>query len=265
MPASFDLAAVEAAIASTRFAGLVQHFASTSSTSTLALDAAQQGAQGGVWIADEQTAGRGRGGHTWHSAAGDGLYVSMLVRPALAPSRALWLSLATGLAAQSAIMALATLKADIRWPNDLLLDGRKCGGILVETSLAPQAEAALRYAVIGVGINVNHPEFLEDLAHLATSLRLESGKTWRREDLLAALLNALDHEINLLETAPEDLLERFSQASTWVRGKRVHVGEDGGYPGITDGLDAEGFLIVQGDDGMRHTVLSGGVRTLDPA
>jgi BirA family biotin operon repressor/biotin-[acetyl-CoA-carboxylase] ligase len=265
MPASFDLAAVEAAIASTRFSGMIQHFALTSSTSTLALDAAQQGAQGGVWIADEQTAGRGRGGHAWHSAAGDGLYVSMLVRPVLAPSRALWLSLATGLAAQSAIAALTTLKPDIRWPNDLLLDGRKCGGILVEASLAPQAEAALRYAVIGVGINVNHPEFPEDLAQLATSLRLESGKTWRREDLLAALLNALDQEINLLETSPENLLGRFTQSSTWVKDKRVHVGEEGGYAGITDGLNPEGFLIVQGDDGTRRTVLSGGVRALDPA
>ena len=99
----FDLAAVDAGIAGTAFAGRVLHFASVGSTNALALEAAQAGARAGVWVADEQTAGRGRGGHGWHSAAGDGLYVSALVAPALPMTMALWLSLATGLAAQAAI------------------------------------------------------------------------------------------------------------------------------------------------------------------
>ncbi len=264
MQASFDLAAVHAAITTTRFNALVQHFACTNSTSTLALEAAQEGVECGVWVADEQTAGRGRGGHSWHSAPGDGLYVSMLIRPVLSPDRALWLSLATGLAAQTAIKTLTGLEPDIRWPNDLLLHEKKCGGILVETSFAPPSAigASVRYAVIGVGINVNHAEFPAELASLATSLRRETEKEWPREALLAALLRALDREIDLLETAPEDLLERFSLASSWVRGRRVRVGEEGGYTGTTGGLDPEGFLIVDGDDGRRHTVLSGGVRAI---
>jgi BirA family biotin operon repressor/biotin-[acetyl-CoA-carboxylase] ligase len=264
MPASFDLAAVQSAITTTRFSGLVQHFSSTASTSTLALEAAQDGAECGVWVADEQTAGRGRGGHTWHSVPGDGLYTSILIRPALVPERALWLSLATGLATQAAIRDLTGLEADIRWPNDLLLHGRKCGGILVETSVASQSESAasLRYAVIGIGINVNHLDFPAELSLLATSLLRETGKQWARGDLLAAILRALDLEIHLLETATDNLLERFSQASSWVRGKRVQVGEEGGYTGRTGGLNSEGFLIVEGDDGRRHTVLSGSVRAL---
>ena len=182
-----------------------------------------------------------------------------MLTPKLSLARALWLSLATGLAVQAAIAEITGLVADIRWPNDLLLGGRKCGGILVETSVDSQAQT-LRYAVIGIGINVNHEAFPPELEELATSLRRESGRPWSREALLAALLRALDKEARLLDTDRPDVLERFAAASSWVRGKRVQVGEDGGYTGVTSGLNADGFLLVEGDNGVRHTVLSGGVR-----
>ena len=263
----FDLAGLEAGLVGTRFAGRVRHFPSVGSTNVLALEAAQGGAADGcVYVADEQTAGRGRGGHGWHSVVGEGLYVSMLVRPRMGLAEALWLSLATGLAVQAAIAEVTGLKADIRWPNDLLLGGRKCGGILVETSAEGTAPAMLRYAVIGVGVNVNHASFPAELEALATSLRQESGRAWERERVLGALLIALEREIGLLEAelrgevGGAGLLERFARASTWVRGKRVSVPENGGYTGVTDGLDARGFLRVAGDDGVMHTVLSGGVR-----
>ena len=260
---TFDLAALDAEIAGTAFAGRVQHFPSVSSTNVLALEAAQAGARVGVWVADEQTAGRGRGGHGWHSAAGDGLYVSALVAPALPMTMALWLSLTTGLAAQTAIYKVTGMAIDIRWPNDLLLNRRKCGGILVETAVD---SSTLRYAVIGIGINVNHAEFPAELAALATSLRMESGREVSRERLLIALLRALDEEIGLLiqedrgKNTGTGLLERFAGASSWVRGKQVRVDEGGGYTGVTNGLDSRGFLLVDGDDGVVHTVLSGGVR-----
>jgi len=259
----FDLATVDAGIAGTAFAEHVLHFASVGSTNALALEAAQAGGRIGVWVADEQTAGRGRGGHGWHSAAGDGLYVSALVAPALPMARALWLSLATGLAAKAAIAEVMGMAVDIRWPNDLLLNGRKCGGILVETAVEGEM---LRYAVIGVGINVNHAGFPPELEALATSLRMERDHEISREALLAALLRSLDEEIDLLvreyrgEISGTGLLERFAQASSWVRGKRVRVDEHGGYTGLTAGLDARGFLLVNGDDRIMHTVLSGGVR-----
>ncbi|MCU1322371.1 MAG: biotin/acetyl-CoA-carboxylase ligase [Acidobacteriaceae bacterium] len=264
----FDVAAVEAGIAGTQFAGRVLHFPAVSSTNVLALEAAQQGATGGVWVADEQSAGRGRGRHTWHSVAGDGLYVSALVRPQLPipMGRALWISLAAGLAAQAAVSESVGLPLDIRWPNDLILNGRKCGGILVETAVAPGedgAEAMLRYAVIGVGINLNHEAFPEELKGVATSLRIDRGEAVSREAVLSALLRELDGEIRGLVEEPGDgLLERFSAASSWVRGKRVRVDEGGGYTGLTDGLDSNGFLRVAGDDGTLHIVLSGGVREI---
>lgn len=267
MSTGFDSSTVNAAVAHTRFSGRLSHFASVDSTNTVALEAAQRGAAGGVFIADEQTSGRGRGGHAWHSAPGEGLYVSIIVRPRMPLAQALWLSLATALACRTAIARATGLRVDIRWPNDLLLNERKCGGILVETSaLTTGTDVTLRYAVLGIGINLNHYEFPEHLACLATSLRIESGHIVDRELLLAELLLALDEEITSLEAQADDtspspgLLDRFAAASTWVRGKRVSVDENGGYTGVTDGLDSAGFLRVLTDDGKLRTVLSGGVR-----
>jgi BirA family transcriptional regulator, biotin operon repressor / biotin---[acetyl-CoA-carboxylase] ligase len=270
VPDSFDLSSVTTALANTTFANKIHHFPSVESTNVLALEAAQTRAtHGSVWIADEQTAGRGRSNHAWHSVAGDGLYISVLLRPQMALADALWLSLATGMAVQAAIGIVTGLTPDIRWPNDLLIGNRKCSGILVETSaIASQSDAPamLRYAVIGVGINVNHQSFPAELETLATSLRRESGKPWARERILVEFLRALEREIAMLEaelrgllTDPR-LLDRFAAASSWVRGKRVSVDEGGGYTGVTDGLDTRGFLRVAGDDGVLHTVLSGGVR-----
>jgi BirA family biotin operon repressor/biotin-[acetyl-CoA-carboxylase] ligase len=257
-PEEFDLTTIRRALTGTRFARHLQHFASVGSTNSLLLAAAAEGApEGTVYVADEQTAGRGRGAHEWHSSAGDGLYVSVLIRAQLPIAQALWISLATGLAAQHAVRETASLDIDIRWPNDLLLNGKKCGGILVETSVEG---SALRSAVIGIGINVNHAQLPPQLAELATSLRIESRRTHHREPILIALLRALDLELTHLEDGASNLLDRFAAASTWVRGKRVHVAEAGGYTGITDGLDARGFLQVVEDNGARHTVLSGGVR-----
>jgi BirA family biotin operon repressor/biotin-[acetyl-CoA-carboxylase] ligase len=181
---------------------------------------------------------------------------------------ALWLPLATALAAQAAIKEVSGLKVDIRWPNDLMLDDRKCGGILVESAAVtadPDARPMLRYAVIGTGININQKRFPADLNTVATSLGIAGGAV-TREVLLVALLRALDTEIRSLIKQYRGtwnglgLLERFAAASSWVRGKRVRVEEGGGYTGVTDGLDSRGFLRVTGEDGMLRTVLSGGVR-----
>jgi len=256
---SFDLQRVDAAIADTRFHGRVIHVASVGSTNQLALDAALAGARLGVWVADRQTAGRGRGGHDWHSSAELGLYVSALVAPRMPMSQAATLPLATGLAAQAAISEVTGLTPDLRWPNDLMFENRKCGGILVESASEP-GQPALRYAVIGVGINLNHAQFPPELRAQATSLYLESGRTVEREELLAALLGRLEFELRQLEASTPTILTRFAVASSWVEGKRVRVGEAGGYTGTTCGLDRHGFLKVLGEDGISRTVLSGGVR-----
>lgn len=273
---AFDLSAVERAIVDTEFAGYLLHLTTVGSTNDLALEAAQAGARHGVWIADEQTAGRGRGGHTWHSAPGTpeapaGLYMTALVSPPVPMQSALTLSLRVAIAVQSGIVSVTGFKRpseiDIRWPNDLILNGRKCGGILIETAAKPvpaEGPAMLRHAVIGIGVNCNHATFPPELDLIATSLRREMPDPTQlisRERLAAAILIALDEElrrmtaINLQPVTPD-----LAQYSTWITGKRVHVDEGGGYTGITAGLDANGFLLVAGDDGVLHTVLSGGLR-----
>jgi BirA family biotin operon repressor/biotin-[acetyl-CoA-carboxylase] ligase len=260
---------LRAVLVGTRFAAGIKHFASVESTNTLLLAAAAQGApEGTVYIADEQTAGRGRGGHSWHSAPGDGLYMSVLARPSLRLREALWISLATGLAAQTAIHQTACITVDLRWPNDLLVSGQKVGGILVESSAGSGEDAPLHYAVIGIGINLNQESFPDELYPLATSLRLITGHPQNRELIVVSLLRALDHELTLLEEAahaPERdnaLLERFIAKSNWCSGRRVTVQEQGGYTGTTAGLDSRGFLLVDADDGTQRTVLSGGVRDI---
>jgi BirA family biotin operon repressor/biotin-[acetyl-CoA-carboxylase] ligase len=279
----FNLAEVESAIAETEFHGWLMSFPTVPSTSDLALKAAQAGSRHGIWIADEQIAGRGRGGHAWHSPAGAGLYMTALISPPIPMQSALRLSFRVALAVQSAIASTFGFRIreqiDIRWPNDLLLHGRKCGGILIDTAsnpAAPPLPAMLRYAIIGIGINLNHTTFPPDLDPIATSLRRElphpalSGPAppLRREPLAAAILIALDEEIRLMIRGWRGTNNRpdreLIQYSSWLQGKRVRVeardDNHGGYTGTTAGLNPQGFLLVAGDDGQLHTVLSGGLR-----
>ena len=260
----FDLTALDASLSGTPFAGNVRYFPAVASTNSLAMQEAEAGAPAGrVYIADEQTAGRGRGAHAWHSAPGTGLYVSVLMRPAVAPADVLWFSLAAGLAVRDALIKVTSLEADLRWPNDLLFGNRKFCGILTELN----AEVTrVRHMVIGVGINVHQQQFPPELSTTATSLYLETGRSWPRQEILTALLQSLHRETLALTSgtpsaASADLLNRLEHASSWVRGKRVQVDEAGGYIGVTAGLDARGFLLVRTPAGMK-TVLSGGVRAL---
>jgi BirA family biotin operon repressor/biotin-[acetyl-CoA-carboxylase] ligase len=258
---SYDLRALDAALAGTPFAGGLRYFPSLASTNTLAMRQAEEGAPAGrVYLADEQTAGRGRAGRAWQSLSASGLYVSVLLRPRMAPADILWLSLAAGLAVRAAVRQVTSMEADIRWPNDLLFGRKKFCGILVELN----AEVTrVRHCVVGIGINVHQESFDPSLASLATSLRVETGRAWPRQDLLLALLQALHREAAALDAdasaAAASIVERLSGAGSWMRGKRVRVEEGEGYSGVTAGLDARGFLRVRTAQGMR-TVVSGGVR-----
>jgi BirA family transcriptional regulator, biotin operon repressor / biotin---[acetyl-CoA-carboxylase] ligase len=276
----FDLGEVNSAIAGIHFHGHLHYLASTPSTNDLAHQAADAGAHHGVWIADEQTAGRGRGSHTWHSTPGDGLYMTALVSPltAIPMQSALRLSLEVAIVVQAAIASTFDFRIpsqiDIRWPNDLLLNGKKCGGILIDTASNPATfagPATLRYAIVGIGINVNHTTFPPDLDPIATSLRRElpdPSQALRREPLAAAILLALDTQVRHLSTDNRQLTaDNCSTISTWITGKRVRVEASAsdpaghpGYTGTTAGLNPSGFLLVAGDDGQIHTVLSGGLR-----
>jgi len=258
-----DLAALNSALAGTRFHNHLYFFPAIHSTNTHAMAQAESGApDGSVYFADEQTAGRGRGTHEWSSPPASGLYVSILLRPAIAPADVLWLSLAAGLAVRNAVCQVTSLECDLRWPNDLLFGGKKFCGILTELN----AEVTrVRYLVIGIGINVHQPEFPPGLRNIATSLHIETGRSWPRQDLLTSLLLSLNQEVSSLTSpgnlvhAAASILTRLEHASSWIRGKRVYVEELEGYEGVTEGLDSRGFLQIRTATGLR-TVHSGGVR-----
>ncbi len=260
----YELQALDSTLAGTVFAGRIAHFSEIDSTNTHAMQTGVQGApHGSVYLADAQSAGRGRGAHGWMSPPGSGLYVSVLLRPRLSPGDALWLSLAAGLAARAAVVETAGIIPDLRWPNDLLVGPRKLGGVLTEM----QAEATrVRFLVIGIGINVHGRSFPAELAASATSLAMEAPQLdVSRQRLLIALLLKLEQEVNALtgetvEQARQSLLLRLEAGSTWIRGKRVTVGEEQPFTGVSEGLDARGFLQVRTDAGELRTVLSGGVR-----
>src|SRR2546423_12078187 len=210
---------LEPLLRSTIFGGNVHHYYRVGSTNTIALDAAAAGApEGSVFLAEQQTAGRGRANNQWHSAESTGIYCSVILRPALPPSDVLVLSLAAGLAVQAAIQGIDPhVLTDLKWPNDLLIMGKKFCGILTEMS----AEATrVRHIVVGIGINVNQAEFPGDLQQSATSLRIKTGSRWSRADLCAAFIKSLDREYQSLIANPEahnDILRRFEEQSSMVR------------------------------------------------
>ena len=205
----------------------LHHFYKIGSTNTAAMAGAAEGApEGSVFLAEEQTAGRGRGANAWQSPRSTGIYSSVIFRPSLPPSEVLILSLAAGLAVQAAIQQVdSRINVDLKWPNDLLIERKKICGILTEMN----AEATrVRYIVVGIGINVNQSSFPKELA--ATSLRLATGSEWSRVELIGALLKSLDREYRELVNSPdarESILQRFAQNSSWVSGKKVRIEENG--------------------------------------
>ena len=260
-----DVARLSTELQGTLFAGerTVHYHRSVRSTNVAATEAAAAGAQEGeIYLADEQTGGRGRGGHTWHSPPGDGIYLSTILRPQLPAAETLWISLIAGLAVHAAIQEVAGISVDLRWPNDIMLGEKKIGGILTEISTEGDR---VRYAVVGIGVNVNHDRFPAEISPLATSLRIVSGRTWARQALIAALLKSLHEEYAALQqgNAASSILKRFEAHSSYARGARVSVDDFGcgPYRGTTAGLDHRGFLQVEVEDGVR-TVISGGVRKI---
>lgn len=204
------------------------------------------GRPGDVIITDRQDAGRGRLGRSWHSAAGLGLWFTVVLGKALQG-----LTFAAALAVRDAVAGRCALT--VKWPNDLLLDGKKVCGILTEER---DGQVAL-----GIGINTHHrlEDFPAELRAGATSLQLGCGGTWSRNELLTQLLNELDKRIILLETGNfEDVRNEWADACA-VKGRRVRWD---GVDGVVVSIDPTGALELQTDAGIKR-VVSGDVTYLD--
>jgi BirA family biotin operon repressor/biotin-[acetyl-CoA-carboxylase] ligase len=210
---------------------------------TLAADGASDRT---VVVAEAQTAGRGRRGRTWHDEPGASLLASIILRPRLLPARLPMLSLAAGIAVAETLERVTGVTPRLKWPNDVLVGGRKLAGILLESRLS-----ALPLVVLGVGVNLTQRAFPPTLAERATSVRLATGREIEPDALLGPLLEALDLWRARLETeggAP--ILERW-RALADTLGRRVSID---GVSGVAVDVDEDGALIVLDGDARRRVV-----------
>jgi len=240
----------------------IVHYFLTGSTNTVAMGLAANGApHGTVVLAEEQSAGRGRFGRIWYSEKSTGIYCSIILRPNLSPSAAPILTLLAGLAGHHAIRKTTGLVTDIRWPNDLLINGKKLGGILTEMNTELDRIHAV---VLGLGLNVNHRSMPRDLRSIATSLRIEGGRKYSRVHLLAALLREIQRFYLLFqERGSAEIVRSWESVSSFARGKRVRVLLNSGEAfGLTQGLEPSGALRVRFEDGHEEALISGEVLEL---
>jgi BirA family transcriptional regulator, biotin operon repressor / biotin---[acetyl-CoA-carboxylase] ligase len=241
------------------FGKRIYHFFKTDSTNRVALELGHAGEpHGTVVVAEEQTAGRGRAGRSWHSEKTSGIYITVLLRPQISPLVAPLIPLLAGLAVREAVLEETGLESDLRWPNDLLLGGKKFCGILTEMYAEP---SQVRFVIVGIGVNVNQTAMPADLAAIASSLRMTSGRVHSRLQLVVRLLRHLDSYYNrFLAEGPEPIVARFTEVSSYARGKRVRISTPTeSYAGVTDGLEPNGLLRVRRDGGRIELVISGDV------
>lgn len=244
----------------TPFARRIHHFFKVDSTNNVAMHLAERGEpHGSLVLAEEQTGGRGRAGRRWVSEKSAGIYCSIILRPPLPPAHAPLLTLVAGLAARDAAVEELDSAPDIRWPNDLLVGGRKFGGILTEMHAEPDR---IHYAVVGIGINVNQSKMPPEIAGIATSLKIETKKSHSRLELLIRLLHHFNRYYDqFVSGGAQPILRRFAEVSSYSSGKRVRITTSTEtFTGTTAGLEQSGVLRVVRDDGAgTESVLSGDV------
>jgi BirA family biotin operon repressor/biotin-[acetyl-CoA-carboxylase] ligase len=215
--------------------------------------AAEGAPEGTVVIARHQHAGRGRLGRAWWDRAGESVLVSVLLRPAIPPSRAPQLALVGALAVVDAVAAETGLAPGIRWPNDVLVAGRKICGILAEASTT--ADGRLERVVLGIGLNVNQEVFPPEIAARASSLRMITGRVREGERLLEALLGALDARYREFLVGGASALRATWRRHSVTLGERIRTAD--GREGVAVDLDDTGALLVCAEDGTVQRVASG--------
>lgn len=244
----------------TKWAGKkVVFFKETDSTNMQAKSGGEKGdPHGTLFVAESQNAGRGRRGRSWESPAGESIYMSLLLRPELPPVKAPMLTLVMALAVARAIREQTGAEALIKWPNDIVVGGKKLCGILTEMSTEM---TYINYVVIGVGINVNQNQFSEELKERATSLKLEEGRTFRRSAIIASVLEWFetyyeqfrrDGNLAGLQNAYNELLVN--------RGRQVQILEpENHYEAYASGINDAGELVVTLEDGSVRNIFAGEV------
>lgn len=234
-------------------------FKTIGSTNTAALELAEKGApHGTVVIADRQAKGKGRLGRTWVSPPGSNIYMSVILRPEIEPKDATLLTIMTAVSCAKGVMKSTGLKAEIKWPNDLMISKKKLGGILTEMKSDPDG---IVFAVIGIGINVNSKttkDFPPDIRGIATSIREELGKIQSRTFIIAEILKETEHWYKVLLTeGRKPLFDEWKRlSSTLGRKVKVTVG-DNVFTGVAEDIDKGGMLILRLPSGILKKISSG--------
>jgi len=244
----------------TRWAGHpVVYYDAVSSTNLQAkLDAENGAAQGTLIVADMQTAGRGRRGRSWSSPAGTNVYFTLILKPEFGVEAASMVTLVMGLAVAEGIRAACGVEAGIKWPNDIVVNGKKVCGMLAEMSVERDF---IHYVVMGVGINVGRQEFPPEIAETATSLWQECGGRVSRAELTAHVMKAFEacYERFLQDGNMAGLLERYNGILV-NRDREVRVLSPGAeFQGVSRGIDETGELLVELADGTVRKVYAGEV------
>lgn len=248
-------AGINAALAGLALGRPLQWFESCGSTNDVAKQLAAAGSPAGTLVVTAaQTAGRGRAGNQWLAQPGSALTASIILRPALAAAQTAQLALLGGLAAQRAITACAKVAALLKWPNDVLLGGRKVCGVLAESSFAGDC---CEWVVLGFGVNVNAAPQLPATVLPATAVAVEAGIPVSRLQLLHALLEQLSALLPLLGSA--DLSDACNAVLAW-RDQRVEVEGAAPAAGVLLGLAPDGALQLRTDGGQILTLHSGSLR-----
>lgn len=240
--------------------GEIHHFSNIDSTNNKAKELAASGLpDGSLIIAEKQTAGRGRKGRSWFSAEGSGISMSLVIRPEISPGEISRITLLTAVAAAEAIIALTPVKPEIKWPNDILVNGKKLAGILTEMTMEMDA---IDYVVIGIGLNVNTPPdaFANEIRSIATSLYAETDTAWSRVDIVKAFLAHFERlYLSVLQAGFSDIIRRWKDLSNLI-GKSVRVDVSGKLlTGTVSDIAEDGVLILCDDTGTEHRILSGDV------
>jgi BirA family transcriptional regulator, biotin operon repressor / biotin---[acetyl-CoA-carboxylase] ligase len=244
------------------FASQILRFDSIPSTNLEAARQAIEGAAEGVCIvSSEQTAGRGRLQRQWISPKGAGLYFSLVLRPRIPQSSWPLITLAAAISAHDALLEACSLTTDIKWPNDILSNGRKLCGILAETVDTPQGRAL----VLGIGINLTSSAFPPELQKTATSVQLEAGKVVKLETILRSLIVAFERRYEMLQSSggEEHIIREWSIRSSYASGKRIRVVNGNEVvEGTMRGLETDGALLVETDLGEIRVIRAGDLTEL---
>jgi BirA family transcriptional regulator, biotin operon repressor / biotin---[acetyl-CoA-carboxylase] ligase len=234
---------------------IIHHFASIDSTNDQ-LKKMVSAPEFTCIVADQQTAGKGRHGRTWHSAPGDGLYLSVLLCPQGSLSKIPSLSLMAGIAVAEVLIARDIAGVDIKWPNDVLVNDRKVCGVLVEGTSSGSNHHRI---ILGIGVNLNHRSFPQKLSATATSLMIETGRSVDIDQFCGQLLDRIAHWYERW-TLGDAIISRFQELSSYARGRMVIVTlDDEQITGETAGLTLTGALNVATGDGKIKQIMAGEV------